>query len=422
MGPGSIAQLLQHSDVLRGRYARYLRDLQNNPIWNSKLGDFSAAKHRFDSWQRPLARICFTFDAVVMTAQAMHEERRSEAVGRHCKAFLQRLDEEAMLSLAMMSDAGEENLSLIRFLDSERVDTMELASECVRFLARIGVLFEQRGCLKTGFTGLMIDMLRTPRLVFIDHTPKTIGGKRAQELAPTIDRCLNRLQQWVILANHVLRAEMPKFESIQSFSALRLTPLSERRQTTDDERATLNEKLAKLAQLLRCDTGTLTDQFFDHLPVAQNHYDHTGCTSFAGWRHAIETVRGNNRRHRANRAHPCDQLLRVLIRAGAWGASTSGVEQLFSTSRAAHVCQRASLEDMHIRDELFLLSTKSGATNASDQELAEGAALVWSKVYGACRAPAAAPRRSGAASTRSLEGTQKATLTKLSAHLLVIIL
>ena len=45
-------------------------------------------------------------------------------------------DEEVMLSVAMMTDAGEANLELVRFLDADRVPTCEIASECQRFLEK----------------------------------------------------------------------------------------------------------------------------------------------------------------------------------------------------------------------------------------------------------------------------------------------
>ena len=96
MSKYSIAQTLQHSDVMRSRYSKHVRELQDNPVWLSKMSTLSAAKHRFDSWTKPFSRVC-TFDAVVSTAQEMHEERRNAVAGRHAKEFLKVVDEEMML-------------------------------------------------------------------------------------------------------------------------------------------------------------------------------------------------------------------------------------------------------------------------------------------------------------------------------------
>ena len=50
----------------------------------------------------------------------------------------------------MMTDAGEENLELVRFLNREKVPTVDIAHECQRFLERIKELFERQGCLGCG--------------------------------------------------------------------------------------------------------------------------------------------------------------------------------------------------------------------------------------------------------------------------------
>ena len=89
----------------------------------------------------------------------MHDERRSESTGRHAKAFLNMVDEEMALSLAMMADAGEEKLDLVRFLDREMVPTMDISYECQRFLERVTVLFERQGCLGCGHTAFMLRVL-----------------------------------------------------------------------------------------------------------------------------------------------------------------------------------------------------------------------------------------------------------------------
>ena len=373
-----------------------MRSLQLNPVWNARLRSLSAAKHRFDTWQKPFARLCLTFEAVVSTAQEMHEERRAEAIGRHAKAFLKLVSEDMMICLAMMSDAGEENLALVRFLDTEQMNTMDMSAECARFLERITVLFDHSGCLLTGYTGFMLELLKKERLLFIDHIPHKVGGKSARMMEDIVQRCLQRLRNWTALAREVLAAEFPRFESIQAFSVLRLVPCNERRAriNAEDERAGLTGQLQKLANLLCLDCNALTDQFFDHLPVAQHEFDRLGTSAFAAWREALEKVRCGPRADKKARFHPYGELLQVLIRAGSWGASTSGVEQLFSVARAAQTLQRAALAEEHIRDEFFLLTTK-GQSEAADLELAEAAVRLWALVYGGVRASCTAGRRCG---------------------------
>ena len=102
------------------RYAIHVSALQMNIVWCSRMTTLSAAKHRFDSWTKPFSRLCLNFEAVLTTAQEVHEERRWESTGRHAKAFLNMVDEEMAFSLAMMTDAGEENLELVRSYTARR--------------------------------------------------------------------------------------------------------------------------------------------------------------------------------------------------------------------------------------------------------------------------------------------------------------
>ena len=316
MARHSIAQLLQHSDVLRARYGKHVRDLQDNPVWLSKMSTLSAAKHRFDSWTKPFSRICPTFDAVVASAQEMHEERRNDAVGRRAKEFLKFVDEEVMLSLAMMSDAGEETLELVRFLDSTRVPTCDIASECQRFLERVTVLFEKGRCVQCGHTEYMLTLLTKERLLFIDRKPKRVGGVA---VAPIVTRCLKRFETWVRLAREVLRAEFPQFETVQALSALRLRSLAaEPLAALEAERLTQTAKLAKIAQMLNLGADELTIQLFDNLPSALWAFERGGVgDSLAAWREAVGARDLSCRRLGRRRADRTGVLRGALLRAGA---------------------------------------------------------------------------------------------------------
>jgi len=391
----SIVQLIHNSDVLRVHYSRNVRALQHNPIWNAQARSFPAAKHRFDTWSKPFATLCLTFDAVVATAQQVHEERRYEASGRHAKAFLSLLDEEMMISLGMMADAGDENMSLIRYLDSEYMDNTEISAECARFLDRITALFDKGGCVLTGYTAVMLKLVSKERVVFFDHKPKRVGGLDQESLARVCRQCLGRLANWAKLAREVLAAEFPHFESIQAFTALRLLSPEERMVqlgNADEEREAVTKKIQKLSQLLGLNEETLQDQFFDHFPIAQHEFDQNNCTAFVAWRAAVDRVRKGGVVAKKLKAHPVDSLVRVLLRAGAWGVSTSGVEQQFSAIRAVMTSDRSKLGDDHYTDEVFIISTR-GQSTADDKELVEIAARVWVQVFGAPRRPATETRR-----------------------------
>ena len=375
MGSSSIVQQIRHRDAWRARHARHLRALQHTPVWSKALTGVVGAKHRFDSWQKPFARVCLSFDAIVATAQAMHEERRSELAGTLGKACLTLLDEEAMLTLGLLADAGEETVELIRYMDEERADKVELCFAWRRFLDRVTTLFDGRGCLLTGYTAHMLGLLGVERVVYIDSVPKRIGGKDPAAQQHIIDRSISRLRHWLVLAREVVAAEFPEFETMQAFSVLRLQSQFERRQwaDADAERRTISDKLLKLARILKLDVNKLQDQFFDHLPIAQYEYDTTtpACTPFVAWKMAL--TRATEGHHATRRNHPIDELLQVCIRAGAWGMSTSGVERTFGLAGASLTSQRAPLSESHRRDDCFLLSTSSD-NQAGDNALAKAAA------------------------------------------------
>lgn len=387
MGSHSVVQQIRHSDVWRSRHAKHLRELQHTPVWKKALVGVVGAKHRFDSWQKPFARVCLSFDAVIATAQTLHDERRSEAAGRYAKTFLTLLDEEAMVSLGMMADAGEETIELIRFMDEEQADKCELCIQWRRFLDRVTALFEGKGCLLTGFTAHMLSLLKNEKVVYIDRVPKRIGGRAPEFLSPIVDRCVVRLQSWLILAREVVAAEFPEFETMQAFSVLRFQTSFEKRQWADaeHERRAISDKLLKLARILKLDVNKLRQHFFDHLPVAQCEFDTRtpACTSFAAWKFAITKAKHS---HVATRKlHPVDELLKVCVRAGAWGMSTSGVERTFSMARASLTSQRAALDESHKQDDCFILST-AGNNEAVDNELALTAAKIWMRTYAPARA------------------------------------
>ena len=289
------------------------------------------------------------------------EERRIEPAGKNAKAFLKLIDEEAVVTLGMISDAGDESLQLTRFLDEEAFDKKLLTSEAHRFMERISALFLQGGCLVTGYTHYTLQLLKEQKVVFIDREPKIIGGKKPAEMNVIVERCMQRMRNWVVLARCVVEAEFPHFEALQAFNVLRLWkgPNAERTNAStdciDDEKRTM--ALKKLANLLGLDTQKLTDQFYDHRHVAEHIYEKQGVSCFAAWRLAIEMTSKSKRPWRMLQLHPNEELVALLVRDGSLGGSTSGVERLFSLSTERLSTKRADLSDATINDELLLTVT-----------------------------------------------------------------
>ncbi len=67
-----------------------------------------------------------------------------------------------VLLLAMLADAGDESIIMVRSWDTERADLAETAFNLARFIARIEFLFVQGQCVKCGYTKVMLEFLKKP--------------------------------------------------------------------------------------------------------------------------------------------------------------------------------------------------------------------------------------------------------------------
>ena len=306
MNKGSIVQLIHHSDVVRVKYAQEVRAMQHNPMWKQNSSKFSAAKHRFDTWATPFAKLCLTMEAVLSTAQSLHDERKQERVGAAAKEFLMLATEENLVLLGMLADAGEENLQLARFLDSETLDNSQLCADLGRFTTRITMLFDQGGCLRTGFTQHVLQLLSTQRVLYVDRQPRRLGGAPQHQMAQTVAL---RFKAWTALAKDVVSAEFPCFEALQTFSIFHLRPLAEQQRfmTAGEERADIATKVHELAVLLG-----VPEWFTKHLVMKQGSQA-TVKRNFTGGCFFVHPFRDANSRSacvlRAQVAQPrCSQL------------------------------------------------------------------------------------------------------------------
>ena len=146
---------------------------------------------------------------------------------------------------------------------------------------------------------------------------------------------MGRLSKWFQLAREVLRVELPQFELVQAFGALRLGTRHEQRELAifEAERNKQIEQLSKIAQILELDVNDLLAQFFQHLPTAQFVCCRDGCDSIVAWRDAVDAA-DLCQIHPRQAAETTDVLRKELIRAGAWGISTSSdVERMFGLLR-----------------------------------------------------------------------------------------
>ena len=110
-----------------------------------RIKNLSAAKHRFQSYQKPLGRSTLFFDALIRTAEYTVRERKGSDRGedKDADAFLTDLDSEQRLQASMMADASDETMLFTRYSDDPDIDHCELASEIDVMLKRLHFLFTE---------------------------------------------------------------------------------------------------------------------------------------------------------------------------------------------------------------------------------------------------------------------------------------
>jgi hypothetical protein len=371
----SVTKRIQHSEVYRCRFQKNVRMQTYSATTTTYIRSLSSANHRFDSHCTPFARGVVFFDALVATAQQLQDERRGCEEGNDAKEFLEQLDEESALSFAALADAGTETLILTRFFDDESFDKSKLGVEIPRFLDRIKFLFLDKGCLRTGYTFLMLRNLARPRTLFVGTsahpTPKTLGGT-GKVTSQIVDRVLQRMCNWVALAEAVVQSEFPNFDALNSFTIFNLENGKVGKACRGEG---VDGDVARLAQLCGVDRNEMQKQYEDLYPIALRTAKSQTCTTLEAWRQAVQAVQ---RSHKTKASHPVDAVLPALMRPGAYGGSTSGVERLFSKAHATQNISRSDLPDELVRDELDIICD---IDRTEDAEQVEAARDMWLQTY-----------------------------------------
>ena len=205
------------------------------------IKDLNWKKQRYNSSQKPLSRFILFFDAIWATAVEVAILRKDTSHGKdgRCPStdamfFLEHCSEERVLQAAMMADAAEENLHIVRFFDnpgSRGYDLTYIARELHKYLNTIDYLFvcngdvSDAGCLKCGgYTAYIIEvMLKRPRVaVLTKQRTFSIGGPGTVRTA-MVSRCLTRMASWVRLAALCVDVEFPGWKCIMAFTVFDVT-------------------------------------------------------------------------------------------------------------------------------------------------------------------------------------------------------
>ncbi len=293
--------------------------------------------------------------------------------------------EEVYLQLAMLADAADEALLVVRIFDDEDADSATTATYLSEFQRRIYALFgDPPGCRTLrGFTQFAIEFLQTAHVIRIKGAnERTLGPGPSDAVFAS---CLRRMKCWLALCRVVIRAEFPDFELTQSFAIFDLTKSNRVRQdggADEDEHHTslLKTRLRRLCKVFEVRFADALDQFNDYVRLAAQRFrSFSECSNTEAWRWALS---------KPMRGHRCDAILHIFTRYCAYGISTTGVEHAFARAKKELV-HRSSGRNSHDTDAVDLLMLKLKQDRPSDEtgrtRVIGRAREIWVAAYGMAR-------------------------------------
>jgi hypothetical protein len=128
---------------------------------------------------------------------------------------------EDLLQLALLADAADESLVLVRSMDREQLDLATLHTTVANFVERVEFLFKAGGCMtvESSFTQHCLTLLSTGQLQVLEQ------GAHRVLLSPSnqeVQKCISRMSTWADMAKAVVEAEFPDFLAVNAFSVFAL--------------------------------------------------------------------------------------------------------------------------------------------------------------------------------------------------------
>ena len=278
----SIVSRIQHSHAVGQIFNRYVKQIEDCPVRADKIRNLSARKHRIESGRKPMVRATFFIDALILTAEWLLVHRQGSDESADAERFLNCLDEERYLMVAMYLDGADTALAVTRFLDSEQHDSAELHLELLTFANLCDYLWLQEHCKHQGFTQYAIEsMLSKQRVYFIKGTPKSFGGSRSLP-QQVISQCVGRMQAWVRLAMGAIESEFPDFELQACWSIFDCSKKHQRQCHEKEQREFLETCLKRLAKTFGVDDAHLLKEYDGHVPIARAIFSRKACGSVEG--------------------------------------------------------------------------------------------------------------------------------------------
>ena len=362
----SITQRIHNSLVFTSWFQQeVLRD-------GGTIKNLRAAKHRFESYAKPLSRIVLNFPALIRTSERIACERHGQAEGQDATAFLQWVSPASVILLAMLADAAIEVLTFTRQCDREDVDSANIPSHLNNLLARIECLFVRGDCMVVGgcFAARLRECIRRTRIMYM------VGGAlRTLEEPSSVDvQCgLEVLTRWVGMVRDTAAAEFPNFTVLSAFQIFSLADTQSSHQRARENTLAVE----RLAQVFGVCPAELEQDLVRWRPVAEQVRKDTRCGNKEAWSRAVQPLLQS----RARQPRSCDApaLITVLHRYVAWCVSTSGIESVFSASDRLMRTRGSATEQF---EETMLRLVAARSKDVLDhQDVLQRARAIWSTRY-----------------------------------------
>ncbi|CAK0809178.1 unnamed protein product [Prorocentrum cordatum] len=340
-GRSSVAKLVQNSTETSRVFAGYVKSSQSSVV-TSAIRNMQAASHRFEYWQKPLGRTALFMHASIETAMYVANRPAKDENTDKAKAWLAWVDSERCLMLAMMADVADEGMCLTRLLDNEDVGTACLNSEVLLFIRKVEAMFgESERCLTIfGYTSVMMNLLNEYVVWHVNDDSRSIGFERGVP-GDIVNRCMERMRSYVVLARAALAAEFPSFE---------------------------------MSQAADINPTRLQVQWEHGFPRARQQQQR-GLSNKEAWRYVIQKLG----QQRLALRHDIDDLRSALVAYVAFGMSTSGVEQKFSLAALKFNCRQLSSD---ARSEDMFLKIALDLPNRDLNKVIDSARRIWLETCG----------------------------------------
>ncbi len=384
-GQGSMTKLIQHSPDIGRIFNAKIRDMEEPQVKGPHMRNLNFVKPRFNSTQAPLARMVLFFDAVFATAVEVALVRAGREPAERALAWLEGLTEEAFIQAAMIADAGEENLRITRYFDSEDYDLSTMPASIHEFLTAINFLFiaEPPGCLKVGYTAHAIALLSKARVFLKGTAVHTVGGPH-KVVHRMLERCRARMACWVKLAIQCINLEFPAWLPLHSFCVFDLSGRTVGMGTNTDFHQTC---FARLAKMFAVDAAQLQSEYLRCGSYAMSQFRMAGGgKSCPSWVAAV-TKPGAGLRLGTS------ALMKILHVFQAWdGMTTSGIEQTFSRVKRVVGPHKELLTDENMLSEIIVMCG-FGEDSAFKANVISEAQKIWEQTWGPPRAAGSANRK-----------------------------